>query len=139
MVLMLCVRLSRQAFWICRAETRKHNGQREPPVRGAGPRSTRLRHRQLRLQNNEAVKPPPSSVPFGIFLYVRDVVFFLSFFPFSFSLFLSALLVCLDSLEGTFDVKLEEVCRGAANVTNVEASEGRTGRAGWPVLMLGNG
>ena len=46
-----------QAFWICGEETRKHNRQCEPPVRGAGPRSARLRHRQLRFQDDEAVKP----------------------------------------------------------------------------------
>lgn len=94
MVLMLCIRLSRQAFWICRAETRKHNGQREPPVRGAGPRSTRLRHRQLRLQNNEAVKPPPLLRPFWN-LPLRPGRRFLSFFLSLLFLFIS---VCLAGL-----------------------------------------
>lgn len=52
--------LSRQAFRIRREETRKHNRQCQPPVRRAGPGSARLRHRQLRLQNDEAVKLPPT-------------------------------------------------------------------------------
>lgn len=50
--------LARQAFRIRREETRKHNRQCQPPVRRAGPGSARLRHRQLRLQNDEAVKLP---------------------------------------------------------------------------------
>lgn len=46
-----------QAFWICGKETRKHNRQCQPPVCWAGPRSARLRHRRLRLKNDEAMKP----------------------------------------------------------------------------------
>lgn len=46
-----------EAFRVCREETRKHNRQREPPVRRAGAGPARLRHRQLCLQDDEAMKP----------------------------------------------------------------------------------
>lgn len=87
--------LSRQAFRIRREETRKHNRQCQPPVRRAGPGSARLRHRQLRLQNDEAVKLPRRPNGSGRFEISRlsspgldDVLLFafpvgLSLFPFS--------------------------------------------------------
>lgn len=93
---------SHQAFWIRCKEARKHNRQCQPPVCWAGPRSARLRHRQLRLQNDEAVKPQTSEWQRPFCLFRQDSM--MSFFSVScrfvsvslLSFFLSALLVCLD-------------------------------------------
>lgn len=107
----LTVSCRSQALWIRGEETRKHNRQRQPPVCRAGPGPAGLRHRQLRLQDDEAVKLRPLRVPESLHRGGRGCLFwpglddvllfcFLSV-CFCFPLFfLSALLVCLDF--GTF-------------------------------------
>lgn len=51
-----------QALWIRGAETRKHDGQREPHLRRARPGPARQRHRQLCLQDNRLAGPMRSGL-----------------------------------------------------------------------------
>lgn len=123
--------LSRQAVWFRGAETRKHNRQREPPVRRAGPRPAGFRHHQLRVQDDEAVKPSRRlgnlpQLPAGAVTGHHGVVCSSASCHFVSSFFISALLACLDfSEEGKFDVGLRK-CAVELRQTNVEA-DGRTG------------
>lgn len=44
--------LTFQVVWLRGAEAGKHNRQRQPPLRRAGPRPACQRHRQLRLEDD---------------------------------------------------------------------------------------
>lgn len=63
--------LTFQVVWLRGAEAGKHNRQRQPPLRRAGPRPACQRHRQLRLEDDrlaEAMSADDS--PWHLFCFV---------------------------------------------------------------------
>lgn len=67
--------LTFQVVWVRGAQAGKHNRQRQPPLRRAGPRPACQRHRQLRLEDDrlaEAMSADGSLWDIYFFCYLRQ-------------------------------------------------------------------